>query len=69
MTASRNKLAVDEKEAAKLLSLRVEEFRSLVLSGCLPGPISWGKLSRWSVSSLEAVLSGANIRDDEEFEI
>lgn len=69
MTTIRNKLAVDEKEAAKLLSLPVSEFLNLVSAGILPRPVKWGDHKRWGVSHLEAVLTGANIRDDEEFEV
>lgn len=46
MTTPRNKLAVDEKEAAKLLSLPVGDFLGLVEAGALPKPVLIGKFKR-----------------------
>lgn len=60
-------LCVGEKNAAAMLDMKPAEFRRLVEGGALPGPIPVGELERWSVASLEAILNG-DAMDDEDFE-
>lgn len=67
--ARREKLAVTEKEAAFMLSLPLAEFTQLVEVGALPRPVQLApKIMRWPVETLRAVLTGANVNDEDEFE-
>ncbi|WP_138472547.1 AlpA family transcriptional regulator [Poseidonocella sp. HB161398] len=61
MTARTQPLAVREKAAAELLDMPRAEFRRLVNCGALPRPVMprIGGADRWSVSQLEAVISGS----------
>ncbi|MDT0683581.1 hypothetical protein RM543_12865 [Roseicyclus sp. F158] len=53
-------LAVKETTAARMLDMRMSEFRNLVQIGALPQPINLaGQVLRWRVCELEAILSGA----------
>lgn len=59
------KLALKAQEAAKALSLTLPQFEGLVAAGCLPPPVSIGPHDRWRCVDLEAVLTGANVQEDE----
>ncbi len=63
-----NRLAVKAQEAARLLSLTLDEFADLVDQNALPRPIMiGGKYERWCVSEIADLLAGENI-GDEDFE-
>lgn len=59
-----NKIAVKEREAARLLSLTADEFADLVEAGALPPPVLIRHHRRWPVADLIAILSGAKIEDE-----
>ena len=60
------RLAVKAQEAAGLLSLGTDEFLALVEVGALPPPVPLGgKHDLWPVAALEAVLTGANLVEDD----
>lgn len=58
------KLAVTARDAAKMLSLALHDFLSLVEAGALPQPVFLGKHQLWIVSEIEAVLTGRNIEQE-----
>ena len=64
-----DKLAFPRDEAAKVLSLSVDEFSDLVNCGALPEPCvfhgSRGSKELWSRAALEAALNATNIETDE----
>lgn len=57
--AKLERLAVEAKGAARMLSLTVQEFLFLVEQGALPPPIRLGKHTLWVVAEIEAVLTGS----------
>lgn len=52
------KIMVDEAGAAKMMDMRLEEFRALVESDVLPPARMLGSLERWSVDDLRAIATG-----------
>ena len=62
--AKLERLAVEAKNAARMLSLTVEEFLILVEQGTLPPPIRLGKHTLWVVAEIEAVLTGSKIEPE-----
>lgn len=58
-------LAVREATAARMLDMTLKDFRHLVQIGALPAPVDLpGKILRWRVSDLKAILS-RNLTEDE----
>lgn len=56
-------LVVSERGAAHLLSVRVDEFRSLVAHGTVPrGRELAPGLTRWSVEELSAFVAGKAVQ-------
>lgn len=55
-----------ERTAAKILDMTPAEFRALVASGSLPGPVQY---DRWDVAQLEAIMRGTKPKPSEEFEL
>jgi predicted DNA-binding transcriptional regulator AlpA len=51
-------IAVAEKNAAKMLDMRPNEFRNLVNEGILPRPRKVGPFERWDADELKAVMRG-----------
>lgn len=51
-------IAVCEKNAAKMLDMPVQSFRSLVADGVLPRPRKIGPHERWDADELRATLRG-----------
>lgn len=70
MTIRTQPIAVKERTAAAMLDMTASEFRDLVSRGALPPAKPIGGTIRWCVAELEAILSGATKRpeDDEDFE-
>lgn len=64
MPRSLSKLAVSNKEAARMLSLSLQDFLFLVEQGALPPPIRLGKHTLWVVGEIEAVLTGCKIEPE-----
>ncbi|WBL34400.1 hypothetical protein O5O51_06765 [Sinirhodobacter sp. HNIBRBA609] len=62
--AKLERLAVEAKGAARMLSLTVEEFLFLVEQGALPPPIRLGKHTLWVVAEIKAVLTGSKIEPE-----
>lgn len=62
--AKLERLAVEAKGAARMLSLTVVEFLFLVEQGALPPPIRLGKHTLWVVAEIEAVLTGSKIEPE-----
>ncbi|MPL98012.1 hypothetical protein SDC9_44210 [bioreactor metagenome] len=62
--AKLERLAVKAKEAARMLSLSVQDFLFLVEQGALPPPIRLGKHTLWVVAEIEAVLTGSKIEPE-----
>lgn len=62
--AKLERLAVQAKEAARMLSMTVREFLFLVEQGALPPPIRLGKHTLWVVAEIEAVLTGSKIEQE-----
>lgn len=59
-------LFASEASAARLLDMRPAEFRALVQSGALPQPVKIaGKIERWSVAELDAIVRGHKPSGDE----
>lgn len=54
-----------EKTAASLLDMKPSDFRRLVQRGALPGPVKIGDFERWSVTDLEAIVSGRKMDEEE----
>ena len=53
-----------DRTAAKLLDMTLGEFRDLVSAGSLPKPVRiGGKHDRWPVDQLQAISSGAAMRE------
>lgn len=53
------------KKAAALLDMTQAEFLSLVERGALPRPVNiGGKIERWNMKQIEAILSGEAMQDD-----
>lgn len=52
------RIAVAEKNAAKLLDMKPDQFRTLVREGVLPRPRKVGPLERWDTDELKAILRG-----------
>ncbi|WP_417280475.1 hypothetical protein [Celeribacter sp.] len=59
-----DRLAVEAKGAARMLSMTVREFLFLVEQGALPPPIQLGKPPLWVVAEIEAVLTGSMIEPE-----
>lgn len=51
-------LFANERTAAKLLDMELEQFRNLVKGGHLPGPKRIGPLERWDTEELQQIISG-----------
>ena len=51
-------LAVRDTTAASMLDMPAAEFRRLVASGALPGPVQIGGHKRWRVDQIQAILTG-----------
>lgn len=69
MTRAQPMFASD-RTAAKLLDMRVGEFRDLVDQGALPGPCAIaGSVKRWDVEELQATLRGHKPKPKEELEL
>ncbi|WP_292292995.1 hypothetical protein [Marivita sp.] len=70
MTIRTQPIAVKERTAAAMFDMTQTEFRELVSLGVLPPAKPIGGTKRWSVAELNAILSGAKRRpeDDEDFE-
>ncbi len=64
--ANHSLIFANERRAAKLLDMKLAEYRALVDMGILPPPIDLAGHKRWRVSDLEAIASGQVL--DEEFE-
>ncbi|GAA6201153.1 hypothetical protein [Aquicoccus sp. SU-CL01552] len=62
--AKLERLAVEAKGAAGMLSLTAQEFLFLVEQGALPPPIRLGKHTLWVVAEIEAVLTGSKIEPE-----
>ena len=60
-------LWASDRTAARLLDLKLTEFRELVNAGALPPPTRIGALERWSVEDLDAILRGQAFRPQDEF--
>ena len=64
-----DKLAFNRKEAARQMSMSLEEFNDYVNCGSLPAPkvfYSEGRMTeRWSRAALEAALDATNVETDE----
>ncbi len=59
-----------ERSAARLLDMRPAEFRALVDAGALPPPVKIaGKLERWSVGDLDAIVRGIKPKPVEDFDL
>lgn len=54
-------IAVNEKNAAKMLDMPVGSFRDLVTDGILPKPRKIGPHERWDADELRAILRGQMI--------
>ncbi|SET76110.1 hypothetical protein [Paracoccus homiensis] len=52
--------------AARMLDMKPAEFRSLVESGALPGPV---RHQRWDVEQIRAIMRGEFVRPSEEFDL
>ncbi|MCT4372557.1 hypothetical protein CLG85_020485 [Yangia mangrovi] len=59
------RLAIRATQAARMLSLSHMEFRRLVGLGVLPAPIFLGGTELWVVDDLKAILSGADVEQQE----
>ncbi|NIY78996.1 hypothetical protein HCZ23_05885 [Celeribacter sp. HF31] len=59
-----DRLAVEAKGAARMLSMTVREFLFLVEQGALPPPIQLGKHTLWVVAEIEAVLTDSKIEPE-----
>ena len=57
-------LFADDRTAATLFCMTPVEFRGLVETGALPGPVQIAGYERWRVSDLEAVATGAAMEED-----
>lgn len=53
-----NPIFASESKAAKLMDMKIGEFRELVKLGLLPPPCRVGDFERWEVDQLKAVASG-----------
>lgn len=62
--AKLERLAVKAKEAARMLSLSLQDFLFLVEQGALPPPIRLGKHTLWVVAEIEVVLTGSKIEQE-----
>lgn len=60
-------LYASDRTAARLLDLKLAEFRDLVAAGALPPPTRIGALERWSVEDLDAILRGRAFRPQDDF--
>lgn len=60
-------LYASDRTAARLLDLKLAEFRDLVAAGVLPPPTRIGALERWSVEDLDAILRGRAFRPQDDF--
>ena len=56
--ASLTPLGACERNAAKLLDMRLSEFRALVKAGHLPPARDIGGFKRWDVHELRRIISG-----------
>jgi len=52
-----------EASAARLLDLRLAEFRALVDAGHLPGPLYIGAVQRFDVEELRRVVRGQAVSE------
>ncbi len=67
MAARSVPLFANERTAAQLLDLPLEEFRALVKDGHLPPPRTiGGRLSRWFVEDLTSIARGGAIDGEHE---
>ncbi|SLN13615.1 hypothetical protein ROA7450_00200 [Roseovarius albus] len=61
-------LFVGETKAAKLLDIKLADFRTLVQHGVLPRGNRLGNFERWDVELLKSIVSGAHIANAGEVE-
>lgn len=69
-----SRIAVDEREAARLMTLKRPDFLRLVALGILPSPRRFPSekpgefIERWHIADLEAIMSGETAKPNQDFE-